>query len=204
MWRPEGDKPLIEIHRARGSADPTSLEYQVDHGAAEVIPEVSTVFDLDRSPVVTVDLDPKMDCTDDFLVQTTGVILQLLGQNGRLAANYKIMGVKVRFTGNRSMHVIVGFAKPQKLDEVREAVRDALKTICGPKSMFSTEPEVGDRKFFYLDIGVIAKHKCVRSLYSLHAKTGLVCVPVPDILSFRREHAEPKYVLKTGPIEELF
>jgi DNA primase catalytic subunit len=116
---------------------------------------------------------------------------------------YPIRGWKFRFSGNRSYHLYIKFWWLHELKQVREIVKSALDVVCGMYSQLTYSASDAEGKI-YIDIGAIAKHRCVRSLWSLHNKTGRVCIPVSNLKTFKREDAELDKVISIGEVKEIF
>lgn len=215
--------PLLEdfIHfQSCGDASsPADIQYWINNSTQEFIPEVSTVYDLDRSEYFIVDLDPKdpnIYSFEDTRRATQIVLKVLMGPAGDgaplVARGLPVVGYKLRFSGNRSFHIYVGLSARTDLKKIRTAVKEILDQSIEPSLENPIEGKfalsyhnVRDRKDFILvDIGAIARHRCVRSLWSLHAKTGLACVPVLDLITFQRSEAEIVNVLARGPVQEAY
>lgn len=204
------ENPFFEIHSVGHRKDPTSLTYFIEQGAIEFIPEVSEIFDLDRTDTIIIDLDPKNPEFDFDALRYASydVLTCLLGTNcaegPNLSEDVVIKRYKLRFSGNRSFHLYLKLNGLHTFPVIRELVKTRLDTLTGSRTDLSYK-NVRDRKDYILvDIGAIARHRCVRSLWSVHAKTGMVCVPVSDLFSFDRESATIDNVLSGGYVEELF
>jgi hypothetical protein len=208
---------FIQFQSAGTQPDhPADVQFWVNRHTYEFIPEVSTVYDLDRSDYCIIDLDPKDPVLYDFedtRAATKLVLETLMGPLGDGAPlkrlDLPVTGYKLRFSGNRSFHIYIGFAQRMPLVAMRDAIK---KVLDGSLESSMEEPfsvngkelrlsyhNVRDRKDFILtDIGAIARQRCVRSLYSCHAKTGMVCVPVKNLVAFKRESATIEAVLARG------
>ena len=213
MWRVMEEKTFYEIHTFTGDKNnPTDLSYFIKAGVKEFIPEVSTVFDLDRTDTVIIDLDPKDPNRFSFedTRQATDMVLRALVSPGMpFVSEFKVEAVKLRFSGNRSFHIYVRVDRPHRFPELREAVKKSIDLVTAHNPLFTYKnlrgPDGHGRKdYLLIDIGALSRHRCVRSLWSLHHKTGLVCVPVPNLHTFDRESATPEKVLAAGPVEERF
>lgn len=199
---PEMSTGFVEIHRVRGAEDPTALQYHVERGLVEVIPEVSIAWDLERSPILCIDLDPKFDMKLDDLKGQLDWIARAFPV-GLPIEGAPVVGRKVRFSGNRSLHLWLALERPVPMAAARLAVEKALMPLVKSRPILTLDVKQ-DGRVVYVDTKTIAKHRCVRCLYSLHLKTGLCCVPVFDLHTFQREHATPEEVLRIGPQQEVF
>lgn len=155
---------------------PTDLSYWVNRGTIEFIPEVTRWTDLDRADNFVIDLDPKSeDFSFDDLKKSTLLVLEAI-----LASSLRpqIKELNVRFSGNRSFHLYFRLTGIMALKDIREQVKVTLDVLESQHKDLSYH-NVRDRTdFILIDIGAIARHRCVRSLFSLHAKTGRCCVPL--------------------------
>lgn len=206
LWRRE-ENPFFEIHDHGDNNNPTHLDFFIKRGAVEWIPEVSTVFDLDRSDTVIVDLDPKDPTyTFDQLKGATRVVHTALCSPGSpLVTECKVRAWKFRFSGNRSFHIYIKLDRPYEFPPVREIVKKSLKVVTDMYPQLSYQNRrSGNDNFILIDIGALARHRCVRSLWSLHYKTALACVPVTDVESFQREQASPEVIVRQGEQTEVF
>jgi DNA primase len=194
--------PFIEIHRPAGPGDPTSLEYHVRAGVIEFVPEVSKVWDLERAPTFCVDLDPKFDIAPSLLIECMRMLADRL-KPGTVLHSRSVIDRKFRFSGNRSLHMWVALDLPAKLDTIRAAVKERLEPVIKSTKLMTLDL-TRQGNVVYVDLGTIAKSKCVRALYSLHAKTGLCCVPLDNLEQFDRSQADPAVVLRDGPRTERF
>lgn len=219
-WVALDSNPFIEIHSASGEG-PYSLDYWVRRGAIEFIPEVSDVHDLDRTDVVIVDLDPKDEKFQwqDLVDATKKVMETLLGTvqpegvafhkaNGALPLDQvglPVRDCKLRFSGSRSFHIYIQLEKRTDFPTIRTALKKLLDPLEVESAGNLTYHNVRDRKDFILvDIGAVAKHRCVRSLYSMHAKTGRICIPVKQIDGFDKERSAAPVVVQRGVESERF
>lgn len=185
-------KPFITLTKAGSGGRPDDIVYWVSRGALEFIPEVSEYNDLDRSDFFVVDLDPKSpDFSFDDLRASTLKVLGRLKEWLASDSRFSLRAVEVRFSGNRSFHLYFRFNQKYDLTVIRDALKIALDPIDDVDSGLSYH-NVRDRKdFILIDIGAVARHRCVRSLGSLHAKTGRRCIPLEEsrISSFQPEEA---------------
>lgn len=169
-------KPFIAFvnpGNGRGS-NPYELAYWIDRGVVEFIPEVSDYSDLDRSDYFVIDLDPKDDqfSFDDLRSATKRVAKAVWNSPLRPL----IRELNVRFSGNRSFHLYFRLTEKTDLVKIREAVKAQIDGIADEHLTYHNLRDHKD--FILIDIGAIARHRCVRSLYSVHQKTGRVCVPL--------------------------
>lgn len=219
-----GVSPLLEDFiqfQSCGTAvdSPADIQYWINKHTLEFIPEVMSVYDLDRSEYFVVDLDPKdpnIFSFEDTRRATQLVLVALFGPDGDgaplKARGVPVNGYKLRFSGNRSFHIYGGLSERLELKKIREAVKDILDHAIEPSMEAPFDDKlrlsyhnIRDRKDFILvDIGAIARHRCVRSLWSVHAKTGFVCVPVENLNTFQRDSAEMTKALAAGPQEERY
>lgn len=209
------DRPFFEISSLSGMS-PTSIGYFIKQGAVEFIPEVSVINDLDRTNVIIIDLDPKSLDFDfeDLRNVTYKVLMCMLGyryENGRLVEckidltnEVTVEKYKVRFSGNRSFHLYLLLNRLVDFVELRKIVKERLDPLCEEDETLSYRNIRDKNDYILIDIGALARHRCVRSLWSMHHKTRRVCVPVRDIFSFGRDEAIPENVIARGPTKELF
>jgi len=212
LWRLM-DKPFFEIHQALGDRrNPVDLAYYLDQGVVEFIPEVSTIYDLNRTDTIIIDLDPKNPNLFDF-EDTRGatkvVDVALCGQGSVLTTQFNVIDRKYRFSGNRSFHIYIRLDKPHHFEPVREAVKASLDVVTKMYPVLSYKnlraaDGSGRDDYILVDIGALSRHRCVRSLWSVHAKTLKACVPVENLDSFQRETATLEAVLARGRVEEKF
>lgn len=223
-WVPLDENPFIEIHSVTGEG-PYSLDYWVRRGAIEFIPEVSDVHDLNRTDVVIVDLDPKdekfqwqdlVDATKKVMMALLGTIqpegVDFLRQTGtvpfsRVGADtgVTVRDCKLRFSGSRSFHIYIQLEKRAEFPAIRTALKAILDPLEKETNGNLTYHNLRDRKDFILvDIGAVARHRCVRSLYSMHAKTGRICIPVKQLDGFEKESAAAPAVTQRGRETERF
>lgn len=204
LWLPT-ENPFVEIHRATGPDDPLSLEYHVRRGVIEFIPEVTTIFDADRSATILVDLDPKsMQIGLADLLFAASLVTLALGPNSQFDGGGRVRGVKYRYSGNRSIHVILKLDKLYPVNELRSAVRAALEPLVRSYPTHLSLDNMPIGSYIYLDCNAIARGRAVRALYSLHHKTGLACVPVPTLETFDIRQADPEFVLRNPLVDEAF
>lgn len=216
-----GSKPLLEDFiqfqfNNENEKNPADIQYWINQGVTEFIPEVTTVYDLDRSTFIVIDLDPKDPTVYDFEAtrQATARVLDTLMGVAWDGTPLKLRGIpakgfRLRFSGNRSFHIYIDLLEPTDLKKLREQVKELLDVGIEPtlddpnEKLHMTYHNVRDRKDYILvDIGAIARHRCVRSLWSVHAKTGWVCCPVENLFTFQRERAQMEEVLARGPQDE--
>jgi len=210
-----GKNPFIEIHKAEGDTyDPTDFSYFLRKNVIEFIPEVSTVNDHGRTDCLIIDLDPKSkDFTWDDLITATKrtidcLLTPSLEDDGvpltQTQEEFSVRDWKLRFSGNRSFHIYIQLDKRVNFLVARDAVKRLLNEE--EDDHYTYHNVRGRDDFVLVDIGAIARHRCVRSLYSVHAKTGLVCVPVPrdGLDQFGFESALPERVVAQGPTGERF
>lgn len=200
---PEAHEGFIELHRAKGEADPTALQHHLDRGIVEIIPEVSIAWDLDRSAIICLDLDPKFDMPFDDLKVQIDWMAKALPVGVDLLDGITVVAHKIRYSGNRSLHLWLALSKPTDLAACREAVKRRLGPVVRSRPILTLDPKQ-DGRVVYLDVNTMARHRCVRCCYSLHMKTGLVCVPVVNLDRFEKEQAAPEEVLKRGHVAEPF
>jgi hypothetical protein len=213
MWG-SGDNPFFEIHSYNGKADdPTDVSYFIARGAVEFIPEVSYIYDIDRTDTIIVDLDPKdpvMFSFEDTRGATQVVTAALLTKGSPLDKAVVIEEHKYRFSGNRSFHLYIKLSKPHPFEYLRNAVKMSLDVVTemypqlSYKNYRSPDNKISRTDYILVDIGALSRHRVVRALWSMHAKTGLVCVPVQDIKTFDRSEADPSAVLSKGFVAEKF
>lgn len=160
--------------------DPTGLQYWINAGVLEFIPEVSRIYDLERTDTAIIDLDPK---DDSFGFDQVKEAVVLVMDRVRIS---KIGGIlkdtyRLRYSGNRSIHLYLDLTQMVSLFALRKELQLVLGQMSGWLSCKNLE---GRKDYIYIDIGAMAVHRCVRSLWSLHHKTGKACVPVVDLKSF--------------------
>lgn len=172
--------------RLRGSAyisfdsldavGPHGLQYWINKGVQEFIPEVSTRNDLDRSEYFVIDLDPKGEKLGipEVRVATVQVLCSML-RSSFAQQNFR-NHYWVRYSGNRSFHLYFWLKRRQDMVKIREAVKVVVGAMNNPG--LSYQNLRGKTDYILVDIGAIARHRCVRSLWSVHHKTGRVCVPL--------------------------
>lgn len=208
------DRPFYEIHQFKGDINnPLDLAYFVKAGVREFIPEVSTVYDLNRTDTIIIDLDPKDPAQfsfEDTRGATQVVAAALLTEGCALRQTYKVVAHKFRFSGNRSFHLYIRLDGPKRFEEVREAVKQSLDVAVKlyPSQLSYKNlraPDGSGRKDYMLvDIGALSRHRCVRSLWSIHHKSQMVCVPVENLATFSRDCASMEAVVERGMVEEVF
>lgn len=202
------EQPFFEIHRAYHQYDnPTDLQWYARNGGVEIIPEVSQIYDLDRTDTVIIDLDPKDPAIfsfDDLRGATKVVYAALCTKGSPLMAQFNVEAVKFRFSGNRSFHIYIKLDKPYHFHPLREAVKESLDIAIGMYPSLSYKNLRNRSDYILIDIGALARHRCVRALWSLHHKTGLVCIPVQNIDTFKREEASLDAVRAKGAVQEVF
>jgi len=210
---PNEGRYFFEVQNVRNAHDPISLDYQAARGLIEVIPEVSEVNDMERTDTIIVDMDPKnpkLFGMEHLKWTTKAVYAAIAVKGGPVDANFKIEKVKLRFSGNRSFHIYLLLQKRYPFEDIRKALKEALKPLTDAhpflryQNMKTTKAGPPRDDFILIDIGAMSRHRCVRSLYSLHHKTGLVCVPVADIDAFEMPHSKVDHVLSVGPVQETF
>lgn len=198
------DNPFIEIHDPLGMG-PTSLLHFVMQGAMEFIPEVSTVFDLSRTDTVIIDLDPKGPFTWDHVKQATMLTHDALCRpDSVLNAVAPVKATKFRYSGNRSFHIYIRLDRLYPFEVLRDAVKKSLHPLIVANPGTLTYSAKDSEHKLLIDIGALSRHRCVRSLYSLHGKTGRSCVPVYDVGKFDISWAERAAVLTRGLEQEAF
>lgn len=203
LWRPDIDNPRIELHRHDGVSDPRSIAWMAQNEEAiEIVPDMSRLHDIKRSPYCCVDLDPKVDVPLPKLIELTDIVATQTAPGGPLGSLLPVVGQKFRWTGNRSFHIWSVFNKPIEFESIRTALEKVLEPVCSIFPILSLDLQRPDG--VYVDIKVNASGKAVRSLYSLHYKTGMACVPVPKLANFDIRSAQPERVLETGPSAEAF
>lgn len=203
LWNPVVDSPFIEIHRHEGLSDPRSVTWAVQNDRIiEFIPEMSTLRDSNITPYVCVDLDPKTEIQIGTLISLTKLIAAQTAPGGPLSSILPVIGQKIRYSGNRSLHVWSALQKCVPFDVIRAALRKVLDPVVAIMPILSFD--VTRQDGVYVDIQINAKGKAVRCLYSLHHKTGLACINVPSLESFDIRHADPTFVLANGLIRESF
>lgn len=213
LWR-ETSNPFFELHQARGDVkNPTDLAYFLSQGVIEFIPEVSTIFDLNRTDTIIIDLDPKdpnKHSFEDTRQATKVVYASLLTKGSPLREALSVVSVKLRFSGNRSFHIYIRLDRPHRFEEIRDPVKASLDTVTKmyPRDLsyrnLRSADGSGRDDYILIDIGALSRHRCVRSLWSVHHKTKLVCVPVDDLDTFDRECSTMEAVLAKGKTLESF
>lgn len=213
LWRVM-EEPFYEIHQFRGDFNnPIDLAFFLKKGVMAFIPEVSTVFDLNRTDTIIIDLDPKSKekfTFEDTRGATTVVAAALLTDGSELRKEFNVIDWKYRFSGNRSFHLYIRLDRPHPFIPMREAVKRSLDVVTKlyPKTLSYKHLQYADGSsrddFILIDIGALSRHRCVRSLWSVHSKTNLVCVPVEDLVTFDKETASIEKVLERGKVEERF
>lgn len=213
LWRAL-ENPHYEIHQAHGNENlPIDLSYFLKRGVIEFIPEVSTVFDLNRTDTVIIDLDPKdpkQFSFDEIKGATAATIEAVLHSNSAFTRNVGHVAHKLRFSGNRSFHIYVKLPKPLKFEEIRPHLKSSLDVLVKMyRGLVHYEPLTKNdgsprTDYLFIDIGALSRHRCVRSLWSIHAKTNMACVPVPELMTFDKESATIDAVLSRGPQQEIF
>lgn len=213
LWR-DMEEPFFEIHQFRNDFNnPTDLAFFLKKGVMAFIPEVSTVYDLNRTDTIIIDLDPKSKdkfSFEDTRGATQVVSVALLTEGSELRKKFNVIDWKYRFSGNRSFHLYIRLDKPHPFVPLREAVKTSLDVVTKlyPNTLSYRHLQYADGTsrddFILIDIGALSRHRCVRSLWSVHSKTGLVCVPVEDLATFDRGTASIEKVLERGKVEERF
>jgi len=213
MGYPNEGKYFFEVQGSGNPHNPTDLLYFANRGMMEVIPEVSEVNDLERTDTIIVDLDPKdpkLFGMEHLKWSTIAVWTAVMAKDGPVDGNFKIQQAKLRFSGNRSFHIYVRLQKKYQFVDIRTALKASLEPLTKQhqflryQNMKTTQAGPPRNDFMLIDIGAMSRHRCVRALWSLHHKTGLVCVPVADINKFEMEHSGMSHVLKRGPVREIF
>lgn len=213
LWRMM-PKPFIEIHQFLGDVNnPVDLAYFLKIGVQEFIPEVSTIYDLNRTDTIIIDLDPKdpeLFSFEDLREATKVVDTALLTSGSALMTDFNVLARKMRFSGNRSFHLYIRLDKPHHFEELRAAVKKSLDVVTemypdrlSYRNLRDSRGQ-GRKDYILIDIGALSRHRCVRSLWSLHHKTALACVPVADVATFQKDEASTDIVLERGPVEEIF
>jgi hypothetical protein len=208
-------KQFFEIHGFwQSRTNPVDFSYFVNKGMMEVIPEVSTVNDLERTDTLIIDLDPKDPALFglDHLKWATEVVRAATTvKGGPLDVAFKILDHKLRYSGSRSFHIYIRLNKLYPMEDIRAVLKQNLDPVCQLYPVLSYQNSRGGDKvgpprkdFILIDIGALSRHRCVRSLWSLHHKTGRVCIPVTDVRGFQIPEAEIVNVVQRGPIEERF
>jgi len=197
--------PFFELKTRNNPKSPCDIGYFINSGVLEFIPEVSLITDLDRTDCAIIDLDPKSDFVSfDGLRDITLSVLTTVLNHKQQPSEPRPLRYKLRFSGNRSFHIYLQLDALYKFTDLRTWIKGCLDSLCNSDKSLSYK-NVRDRDdYILIDIGALARHRCVRSLWSLHHKTSLVCVPVHNLWDFNRDQAKPEEVLKTGPIEEIF
>lgn len=199
--------PFFELHKADGDIeDPSDIYYYIEQGAVEFIPEVSTVFDMDRSDVIIIDLDPKGSFSwHDIRYAMVLTHEYLCKFDSPLAREFVVENWKFRFSGNRSFHLYIKLQRPYEFKIVKEYVKKSLDPLVARFPDYLTYDVKTAEGKIYIDIGAMAKHRCVRSLWSLHHKTGMVCVPIfNNVMEFDLNESIPDRVIARGPVSESF
>lgn len=194
--------PFFEIRSIGDPTSPVDLLYFVSIGAVEFIPEVSLIHDLNRTDSIIIDLDPKNKeyPFDTLRDRTLDVLESLLNFK---YTGFSIQAYKVRFSGNRSFHLYFKLDGLYEFELLRGEVKKALDPLCeGTDLSYKNIRDKDD--YVLIDIGALARHRCVRSLWSMHYKTGLVCVPCQDIVTFDKASCSIDAVFSNGPINEVF
>lgn len=215
LGRPdEGQTPFFEVHGSWGSINnPVDIEYFINAGAQEFIPEVSYINDLDRTDTIIIDLDPKDPKMFDFeatRMATKIVHAALCVKGGPLDVNFKVLGWKFRFSGNRSFHIYIRLGRLYRFEELRTIVKENLNPVIEIYPHLSYTNLRGGKNgpprtdFMLVDVGALARHRCVRSLWSLHHKTRMACIPVENLDTFDRKEAFVDAVLQKGAVSEVF
>lgn len=207
-------EPFFELHeRAKNPNNPADIAYFVKNGVVEFIPEVATYHDLDRTDTAIVDLDPKSKelFSFDYVKWATRVVhAATTVKGGPLDVNFKVQGWKFRFSGNRSLHLYIRLGKLFPLNDIREVLKETMEVVNVQYPVLSAvnlrgkNGESAPNNYILVDIGAMSRHRCVRSLWSLHAKTGRVCVPVDNVDKFQPETASQEEVLRRGPVQEVW
>lgn len=206
-------KFFFEIQGAGNIHNPLDLHYHAARGLMEVIPEVSEINDLERTDTIIVDLDPKDPQKfgmDHLKWSTNAVYSMIAAAGGPVDGNFKIEATKFRFSGNRSFHIYMRLQKRYPFVEIRKALKASLEPLTNQypflryQNMKTTKAGPPPSDFILIDIGAMSRHRCVRSLHSLHYKTGLVCVPVTDINGFEIGMSKVEHVIANGPVREVF
>jgi len=192
MWYSD----FIELMADEGNS-PRSVQYWINRGVQEFIPEVTTKWDLDRSDFFVIDLDPK---SPDFnfrqLKIATVVVQRAVVANDNLRV-LLLPHFNLRFSGNRSFHLYFRLKSPLDLVWIREQVKFALDAVTSKTGVLSYRNIKDRNDYILVDVGAIARHRCVRSLWSVHHKTNRVCVPLAmeDLMKFDPTTATMEAVL---------
>lgn len=208
-------KQFFEIHGSwQSRTNPVDFHYFVNRGAVEFIPEVSYINDLERTDTVIVDLDPKspeLFGMPHLRWATKVVEAATTVKGGPLDINFKILAHKLRFSGSRSFHIYIRLNKLYPMDEIRTVLKQNLDPVTAMFPVLSYQnsrggTQLGPAKndFILIDCGALSRHRCVRSLWSIHHKTGRVCVPVSSVEDFDINQSTVEEVLKRGPVKEIF
>jgi len=191
---------FIELTADDGN-NPRSVQYWVNRGVQEFIPEVTTKWDLDRSDFFAIDLDPKNpEFSFHQLKIATVVVQRAVVANDNLRP-LLLPNFNLRFSGNRSFHLYFRLKSPLDLVWIREQVKFALDAVTSRTGVLSYR-NIKDRDDYILvDIGAIARHRCVRSLWSVHHKTNRVCVPLAmeELMNF-----DPATATMEAVVEGMF
>lgn len=208
-------KQFFEVHGSWGNSNnPVDVSYFVNQDVVEFIPEVSYINDLERTDTVIIDLDPKspeLFTFEHLRWATRAVLMVTTVKGGPLDVHFKILAHKLRFSGSRSFHIYIRLDKLYPMDDIRSVLKQNLDPLTAMHPILSYNnsrggPKMGPPRndFILIDCGALSRHRCVRSLWSVHNKTKRICVPLTDLESFQPQQSEPEYVLKQGPQEEVF
>lgn len=213
LWRVM-EEPFFEIHQFVGDVNnPTDLAFFIKKGVKAFIPEVSTVYDLNRTDTVIIDLDPKskdLFTFEDTRNATMVVATALLDENSVFRRAFPLLDYKFRFSGNRSFHLYIRLDRPYPFVPLRDAVKKSLDVVTRLYPRHLSYRNLTDASgqsrtdYILIDIGALSRHRCVRSLWSIHSKTNLVCVPVEDLNSFSKDSAVIETVIERGKVAERF
>jgi hypothetical protein len=188
---------FIELVTDAGN-NPRSVQYWINRGVQEFIPEVTTKWDMDRSDFFAIDLDPKNPDFNFHQLKVATVVVQRSVVANDNIRSFLLPHFNLRFSGNRSFHLYFRLRIPRDLVWIREQVKLALDAVTSRTGVLSYR-NVKDRDDYILvDIGAIARHRCVRSLWSVHHKTNRVCVPLAmeELMDFNPATATMEAVLE--------
>lgn len=149
--------------------------YWVAQGFLEIHVEVTDPTTSTHTDRVIVDLDPEGPVPPEQTVEVADRLQTLIDRS------FPLKRMEVRYSGNRSLHVVGILPHPQPVVLVRER----LATLCSnhlPPSLCRTKHDSNRWPYLYVDLGVMRAGATIRCLGSLHHKSGKACVRVSEPL----------------------
>jgi hypothetical protein len=161
-----------------------------ERGAVEFLAEVGRSFESGyQVDVFLVDLDPQHGYPLEALRTLAGEVSR------RLAGHEWVdeARVGVQWTGGKGFHIIAPFRDGsfRPVEGTKRVLETVIHDLVNDVSIFKREQPTLEQPYVILDLSPMMRRGVYRNAFSLHGRTGNVCVPV-----------EPARLLKFDPERE--